>query len=86
MDTRVLKEPRGFMRCLEWFFAILAFATCCDFSTVSEYTVMCSNPSQKNWTVQHTISYPFRYLNILYFFDVNNIKIMSSSISISRIF
>jgi len=60
MDTRVLKEPRGFMRCLEWFFAILAFATCCDFSTVSEYTVMCSNPSQKNISVSHTISYPFR--------------------------
>jgi len=48
------------MRCLEWFFAIIAFATCCDFSTVSEYIVECNQPNLRNITVKHTISYPFR--------------------------
>merc|ERR1712008_203523 len=33
MNTRVFKEPRGFMRCVQWFFAIVAFGCCCDFST-----------------------------------------------------
>jgi len=46
------------MRCLEWFFAIIAFATCCDFSTVSEYSVECANGW--NFSVSHPISYPFR--------------------------
>lgn len=58
MDTRVLKEPRGFMRCLEWLFAIIAFATCCDFSTTSEYSITCSNSNVTN--VSHLISYPFK--------------------------
>lgn len=58
MDTRVLKEPRGFMRCIEWLFAIVAFATCCDFSTYVEYEVECT----KNGTfaAKHIITYPFR--------------------------
>jgi len=58
MNTRVFKEPRGFMRCVEWFFAIVAFACCCDFSTNVSYSVQCSNGEAKTYT--HEFSYPFQ--------------------------
>ena len=31
-DVEPLKEPRGFLRLMQWFLAMIAFATCCDFS------------------------------------------------------
>jgi len=58
MNTRVFKEPRGFMRCVEWFFAIVAFACCCDFSTYVEYEVDCRGEDPQ--TVRHEFSYPFQ--------------------------
>jgi len=58
MDTRVLKEPRGFMRCIEWLFAIIAFSLCCDFGTYVEYTVDCKDAGSKHY--KHSLSYPFK--------------------------
>lgn len=58
MNTRVFKEPRGFMRCVQWFFAIVAFACCCDFSTYVEYEVNCTNTDSH--TGKHEFSYPFQ--------------------------
>lgn len=58
MDTRVLKEPRGFMRILQWFFAIIAFSTCVHFNTTSNYSVFCTSGSVVN--VSHPFEYPFR--------------------------
>lgn len=46
------------MRCVEWFFAIVAFACCCDFSTYVEYEVDCRNEDPQ--TVTHEFSYPFQ--------------------------
>jgi len=61
MDTGVLKEPRGFMRCLQWLFAIIAFATCCDFSSYVEYTVECSeNAGGAVQHIKHEFYYPFQ--------------------------
>merc|ERR1711976_821726 len=61
MDTRVLKEPRGFMRCLEWLFAIIAFSLCCDFATHVEYTVDCQNDGTRTTRhYKHNFSYPFK--------------------------
>jgi hypothetical protein len=31
LDLEVLKEPRGFIRCLQWWFALFAFASMSDF-------------------------------------------------------
>ena len=31
-NVEPLKEPWGFLRLLQWLFALVAFATCCDFS------------------------------------------------------
>jgi len=58
MNTRVFKEPRGFMRCVEWFFAIVAFACCCDFSTYVEYKVECRDKDP--YTAKYEFSYPFQ--------------------------
>ena len=60
MNTRVFKEPRGFMRCVQWFFAIIAFACCCDFSTHVDYTVECTAPANSSQKVTHVFSYPFQ--------------------------
>jgi len=64
MDTRVFKEPRGFMRCLEWLFAIIAFALCCDFASHVNYTVSCSDKSEKK--VEHSFYYPFQLDHVNY--------------------
>lgn len=58
MDTAVLKEPRGVMRMLQWFFSICAFATCCDFSTYLQYVVTCADGTSQ--TITHNASYPFK--------------------------
>jgi len=60
LDMEVLKEPRGFLRCLQWFFAMLAFATCCDFSTQIAFDIVCKNNTQQSTHVSTVISYPFR--------------------------
>ena len=59
MNTEVLKEPRGFMRCLECFFAMVAFATCANYGSYTEYRVECTNSSLSQ-NVRHDFSYPFR--------------------------
>ena len=61
-NAEPLKEPRGLLRCLQWFFAMLAFATCCDFATKISFDVKCElNPNDT--VISHVsvpISYPFR--------------------------
>lgn len=58
MDTQVLKEPRGFIRCLEWIFALVAFATCANFSTTCGYKLTCN--VNQGADVVHNIYYPFK--------------------------
>jgi len=60
LDTEVLKEPRGFLRCMQWFFAMLAFATCCDFSTSIGFDIACKNNTLQTTHITTVISYPFR--------------------------
>ena len=59
-DTEVLKEPRGFIRCLQWLFALVAFATCANFSTSCGYTVKCTKGGLDPIVVEHPIYYPFK--------------------------
>ena len=56
-----LKEPRGFLRVLQWFFAMIAFATCCDFSYSFGFTVTCTDPAVTVQPFQIKAKYPFRY-------------------------
>ena len=54
-----LKEPRGFLRLIQWFIALLAFATCCDFSLKIGFKIDCNNDTVPVH-FDTTTSYPFR--------------------------
>merc|ERR1712018_639721 len=73
MDTQVLKEPRGFMRILEWFFALIAFATVANFTTSCEYTITCASNNYTNpIIVTHEVYYPFQLDHVKAQIDNNN--------------
>ena len=54
---RVLNEPRGFIRMLQWLMGIVAFALCANYSATFEFSYECDTA-----TVSQTINitYPFR--------------------------
>lgn len=56
----VLKEPRGFIRVLQFVFAIVGFATTTSFSGSFGFTVKCANSTLEAASVSKDISYPFR--------------------------
>ncbi|XP_037777160.1 synaptophysin-like isoform X2 [Penaeus monodon] len=56
LNTRVLKEPRGFMKILQFVFGISAFATTTSFSTKFSFVMNCQN---KTIPVSGTVDYPF---------------------------
>jgi len=60
LNLEILKEPRGFIRCLQCLFALVAFATLADFSTDSAFDIACQNTSLPTTHISTTISYPFR--------------------------
>ncbi|XP_041071805.1 synaptophysin-like protein 1 [Carcharodon carcharias] len=64
LDLGPLKEPIGFIKILEWIFAIFGFATCGGFSGRTALDMKC-----KNTNVTHRFTaifqYPFRLNNIL---------------------
>ncbi|NWR84317.1 SYPL1 protein, partial [Furnarius figulus] len=58
MDFSVLLEPLGFVKILEWVFAIFVFATCGGFQ--GETTLLVSCEGVVNKTVTAAFAYPFR--------------------------
>lgn len=59
-DPEPLKEPRGFLRLIQWFIALVAFATCCDFSLKFGFTIVCQKDSNETHAFNTKTSYPFR--------------------------
>ncbi|XP_042882150.1 synaptophysin-like [Penaeus japonicus] len=57
LNTRVLKEPRGFMKILQFVFGISAFATTTSFSTKFSFLMNC--PDSKTVSVSGIVDYPF---------------------------
>ncbi|XP_006006047.1 synaptophysin-like protein 1 [Latimeria chalumnae] len=63
LNFSLIKEPLGFIKILEWIFAIFAFATCGGYSDKSELSITCKEGA--NSTVSAAFSYPFRLNKVL---------------------
>jgi len=59
MNTEVLKEPRGFMRILQCFFAMVAFAACANYSVSINWKLVCTGGNVIQPNVKQ-FNYPFR--------------------------
>ncbi|XP_053908136.1 synaptophysin-like [Cuculus canorus] len=57
---RVIKEPLGFLKLLEWLFSIFAFATCGGYSGSFRLSVECPPPNRSAPLIPVTFGYPFR--------------------------
>ncbi|XP_017306087.1 synaptoporin isoform X1 [Ictalurus punctatus] len=57
---QVLKLPLGFIRLLEWLFAIFAFATCGGYTGQLRVSVDCVNKTDSNLSITIKFAYPFR--------------------------
>ncbi|XP_031464485.1 synaptophysin-like protein 2, partial [Phasianus colchicus] len=61
-----LQEPLGFVKVLEWLFAIFAFGACGSFSGESGATVKCNDESQGMTAISVQFGYPFRLHQVLF--------------------
>ena len=61
-NTEVLKEPRGFIRCLQLLLAVVAFATLANYSTQIAISIICKQANAGEEFNQFTrdVTYPFR--------------------------
>uniref|UniRef100_A0A452TN59 Synaptophysin n=1 Tax=Ursus maritimus TaxID=29073 RepID=A0A452TN59_URSMA len=57
---RVVKEPLGFVKVLQWVFAIFAFATCGSYTGELRLSVECANKSESDLSIEVEFEYPFR--------------------------
>ncbi|XP_069797992.1 synaptophysin-like protein 2 [Narcine bancroftii] len=64
LDLRPLKEPLGFIKVLEWIFAIFAFGTCGGYSGESVASVKCIRGKEELISVH--FHYPFRLNRVSY--------------------
>ncbi|XP_014677378.1 PREDICTED: synaptophysin-like [Priapulus caudatus] len=62
VSWRPLKEPRGFIRIVEWILAIFAFATTCGFDSYTSFVISCGG-TVGDKAVRVPYSYPFRLTN-----------------------
>ncbi|XP_016427974.1 synaptophysin-like [Sinocyclocheilus rhinocerous] len=56
----VIKQPLGFIKILQWFFAIFAFSTCGGYSGLFRMSVECQNRSESDLSIEVEFGYPFR--------------------------
>ncbi|KAG8447824.1 hypothetical protein GDO86_015070 [Hymenochirus boettgeri] len=57
---RVIKEPLGFIKVLEWLFSIFAFATCGSYSGQFSLSIDCKNKNESKPNIKVDFEYPFR--------------------------
>ncbi|KAM4610123.1 synaptophysin b [Polymixia lowei] len=62
----IIKQPLGFIKVLQWIFAIFAFSTCGSYSGMFKMSVECKNRSESDLGIEVEFEYPFR-LHQVYF-------------------
>ncbi|XP_046897106.1 synaptophysin-like [Hypomesus transpacificus] len=62
----IVKQPLGFIKALQWIFAIFAFSTCGSYSGMFKMSVECKNRSESDLGIEVEFEYPFR-LHQVYF-------------------
>ncbi|EHB09461.1 Synaptophysin [Heterocephalus glaber] len=67
---RVVKEPLGFVKVLQWVFAIFAFATCGSYDGELRLSVECANKTESDLSIEVEFEYPFRLHQV--YFDAPN--------------
>ncbi|XP_077463626.1 synaptophysin-like [Stigmatopora argus] len=69
---RVMKVPLGFIKILQWFFAIFAFSTCGSYSGMLRMSVECKNRTDSDLSIEVEFEYPFRLHHV--YFDAPTCK------------
>lgn len=62
----IIKQPLGFIKILQWVFAIFAFSTCGGYSGKFKLSVECKERSESDLGIEVDFAYPFR-LHQVYF-------------------
>ncbi|XP_061590692.1 synaptophysin b [Cololabis saira] len=62
----IIKQPLGFIKALQWIFAIFAFSTCGSYSGMFKMSVECKERSESDLDIEVEFEYPFR-LHQVYF-------------------
>uniref|UniRef100_A0A3Q2R2I6 Synaptophysin b n=1 Tax=Fundulus heteroclitus TaxID=8078 RepID=A0A3Q2R2I6_FUNHE len=57
----IIKQPLGFIKVLQWIFAIFAFSTCGSYSGMLKMSVECKNRTESDLGIEVEFEYPFRY-------------------------
>uniref|UniRef100_A0A8C2XGY6 Synaptophysin b n=1 Tax=Cyclopterus lumpus TaxID=8103 RepID=A0A8C2XGY6_CYCLU len=68
----VLKQPLGFIKILQWIFAIFAFSTCGSYSGMFKMSVECKNRTESDLSIEVKFEYPFRLHQV--YFDATTCK------------
>ncbi|XP_074119008.1 synaptophysin-like protein 2 isoform X1 [Sminthopsis crassicaudata] len=63
---RRLEEPLGFIKVLQWLFAIFAFGCCGSYSGETGATVQCNNEAKEVSSILVLFGYPFRLTRVQY--------------------
>ncbi|XP_059783242.1 synaptophysin-like protein 2 isoform X1 [Balaenoptera ricei] len=63
---RRLEEPLGFIKVLQWLFAIFAFGSCGSYSGETGATVRCNNEAKDVSAIIVSFGYPFRLNRVQY--------------------
>ena len=75
VNLDVVKEPRGFIRCLELLFAIVAFSTLANFSTEIAINIICKSNHPGQDGPENTDSSFHQFIrDVVYPFKVNQIR------------
>ncbi|XP_066499955.1 synaptophysin-like protein 2b [Hoplias malabaricus] len=73
LDFRPLKEPLGFMRIIEWVFAVFAFASTGNYTGTTSFNIQCQGKTP-SLEINSSFQYPFRLNEVTYHVPTCNVN------------